>query len=131
MKIRQGFVTNSSSSSFVVVMKKDISEDEVKEKIESLFVLDNKHPLYNFSKQIVNSFLRELKSSGKFDSLQELFDYFYIDEDNEWTRLFVKYGNLRHGSFSDDTYDECETWLCNNSLNYEDDDIIILHDGGY
>lgn len=42
MKIRREFVTNSSSCSYVVILCKDVTEEDVDKLIE-----DNKHTLFN------------------------------------------------------------------------------------
>ena len=136
MKNRNGFITNSSSSSFLVIMKNKMTDDVIKQKIDSIISIDKNHLLYEMARDIRDTFIDKLNSSNKFefnkDGIKEfLYDYCYDDGDEEF-ELFKKYGNIAVGSFHDDDIDNySEFWLCMNDLNYEDDDILIVHDGGY
>ena len=131
MKIRTGFVTNSSSSSFVVVLKNP--QVDLKTKLNSIFAVCENHPLKLLVNDIVKRLLSEINSCEKYDlkNIKRLV-YNYCDdgENCEYAQMLLKYGNLSVGSFSSEG-DEVEAFLCMNDLNYEDEDILIEHDGGY
>jgi len=134
MKVRNGFVSNSSSSSFIVVSKKgDISE----EKIIKAFGVKENTPLYvltkGISSQIINSseemdreaFISECYwSNGATD---EEFKLEYPEEFELFEKSRTDGWKIYFGSA--DSYDE--STLCELDLDYEDDEIIIKKEGGY
>ncbi|MHA2280251.1 MAG: hypothetical protein ACXAC5_05270 [Promethearchaeota archaeon] len=117
MKVRSGFVSNSSSSSFIVAV-----EDETRVKVKISFEAD-----------------LEKYARRKLSTIEELNEYY----DDYWGDRGWKYEECRKaieagkvvlvGSFDDQSGDELERFLCDNGLQgiVTDDVEIIQSEGGY
>ena len=129
MKIRKGFVSNSSSSSFIVATSR---------KTSGKIVLTIKVDLKNYADKVITTEKELLK----------YLDYNYdwspdCGEDDSWARGYyikakkaLESGKTVYcGSFSDEGAGGAETMLCYEGLKRfvsEDDDIEIIHsEGGY
>ena len=133
MKIRNGFVSNSSSSSFIVVSKKG---ELTEEKIIKAFDVKEGTPLYTLSKGISSDMIRNSIRYSRQDFIDEytwstMTDEEFKEDYPEEYELFEKSKsdgwNIYFGDA--DSYDE--PILCELELFYEDDDIIIKKNGGY
>jgi hypothetical protein len=62
MKVRTGFVSNSSSSSFTVISKKELTEEVIWEVIK----VPENHPLYKMSKSICKCIIDQATSDTKY-----------------------------------------------------------------
>lgn len=69
MKIRKGFVTNSSSSSFIVALHKDTKSKDIRK------MLDNNREIIEEKLEIYNRWNKTDLSYD--DALEEMVDYFY------------------------------------------------------
>lgn len=135
MKTRDGFVTNSSSSSFIVAMRKDLTEAKIKEKVESVFLIDKKHPLYHLAKEMIKDVVYEILDCKEraITHYTELLEYYEVDTDEpdkfaeNLISLFNKYGGLYIGSF--DSIEQA--MACDTDFEYEDDDIYFKNNGGH
>lgn len=122
MKVRSGFVSNSSSSSFIVAVNENT---KVKLEIE----VD------------LNKF-----SDVKIKTIDDLTNYFLndlylepedLEEDSEYNKAkeAIQEGKeILIGSFSNDSGDGLENFLCDNGLENNinvKDMIVICGDGGY
>ena len=82
MKLRTGFVSNSSSSSFVIWYKDDLT----KENLIKAMGVDKNNPLYFFADDLSNYVITESKDSYNkpIDTFEELAkDYGFIDYDDK------------------------------------------------
>ena len=134
MKIRNGFVSNSSSSSFLIISKKDELSSE---KLLEIFDVKDTSPIYSvietLSKDIIDCTEKmtteeyldnyaygdtlEEKEKELEEDYPEYFEYYKLAKENDWK---IYYGSA-------DT-DEDAT-VSNLILNHEDDDIIINMSG--
>jgi hypothetical protein len=127
MKTRSGFVSNSSSSSFTIWSKKELTTELLMEKLAPGML--KKSTGYEMLSEIFSA----LVSCVDKETLKE-----YIDdqspEDDEILRVTKMIGKgftLYHGFVSDNGDGPEQYYLCETSLNFKDSDLIIEHEGGY
>ena len=122
MKVRIGFVSNSSSSSFMVAYREDGLEK---------FNLPISHPLFNLiniKKTILNCI------SIKYKTIEEYLDDYKknIDECDPKHIQWLKEGyTIGVGSFSDESSDNLERFLCEVAIDFDDVNLKLCKDGGY
>jgi hypothetical protein len=132
MKIRNGFVSNSSSSSFVIVSKKG---ELTKEKLMKAFDISEKSPLYPFAKEVANTMMY----STEMDAKAWKDNWCWHETEEEWKEedpeRYEIYEMLKNDSNVKVYYgsaDSCdEPALCEMEIFYEDDEIKIEKEGGY
>jgi len=135
MKIRNGFVSNSSSSSFIIVSK---NGKLTKEKIMKVLNVNKKSPMYSMAEDVTKSMLY----ADKYTPEKFLDNYSYGDTIEEMEKEFKEdypsyykiYESAKKNNWTiymgsaDDVDDPI---LCEMDLHYEDNEIIIEKDGGY
>lgn len=143
MKIRAGFVSNSSSSSFVVVMKngKEMSKETLLEsfdvkKTSPLFVFAKDLAdwiMQNVDKQDIKSLHRNYCYSSKEltedQMIEELIDECNITKE-ELERIKNKEIFYYEGSASSEG-EGLDYYLCETGINVDTDIITIISGGGY
>jgi hypothetical protein len=123
MKIRMGLVSNSSSSSFILVIKH--YKVDLKSKLNNIFKLPENHP-FNF----LNNQDYFLLFKNKMELIENIRKEDWDNYTEKEVEYFLKYYQVFNGFFADDGDFE-ETLLCESEIHYEDDDIIIEKEGGY
>lgn len=131
MKVRSGFVSNSSSSSFIIATKPGVTVDDL---VKS-FGINEKSPFYFVAQEVAELILREDKMTPKeaVKYLKEDYGYDDVTEHDYWDiieKAMKKGLEVRIGSASDED-GGTEAVFCDMDLHYEDDNIIIEKDGGY
>lgn len=145
MKIRIGFVSNSSSSSFIVTMKNN--KKLTKEILLETFEVPETSPLYGFALDLAEWIIRNVEK----DTIKSIHgDYIgnyrneKLTEDQMIEQIIEDYGNARedlekikNGEITryscraaTDSGDAIEEYICNKGMDIETDDIII-NCGGY
>ena len=143
MKIRSGFVSNSSSSSFVVIMKngKELS----KETLLETFDVKKTSPLYSFAKDLsewITNNLEEFDIKGIYENFcnndatttEEMITELVEDRNmnqSDLNKIASKEYRYYEGSASDDSGDSLEYYLCEHEMKIETDDIRINGGGSY
>jgi hypothetical protein len=138
MKIRSGFVSNSSSSSFIVAVPNNTDPEEA---IREAFLLPKGHPMEGLVNQICRAVLRngdimtkeEYADNywGEIPKTEEEWDKFWKDSQYPQAKeLYDKGWSVFHGYFSDED-GGLESGLCNTDINIESDNLVMIHEGGY
>lgn len=128
MKTRIGFVSNSSSSSFVIVSKNGNLNAK---KLIKAFDVGEQSPLYD----LVCEMAKTLVDNSKKTTLEELYDYYGADNikdlPEDVQKALKKEGTLYVGECSNDSGEKAETVLCDSCFDYEDEEVVILKEGGF
>jgi hypothetical protein len=124
MKIRNGFVSNSSSSSFIIAYKGDLKEEL--DKALKLPVPEN-YPLKDLVIDLAAVFFKNVDET--FNDVASYEEERY-KADKEVKELFEKGFTIATGGFPDDMNPTC-SYLCNQNIEYESDTLLIKQDGGY
>lgn len=133
MKIRSGFVSNSSSSSFVVFWKGDITKERI---LEQLGVQEGSF-FYSFAKEVAQVLLPfgdEIACT--VEQLRDLERY--PRDDVEWREDFareIKFlengWKVYRGMTSNEDRESASQWLTYESIDIHTDDLIIEKEAGF
>jgi len=122
MKIRTGFVSNSSSSSFVLCVSKDSTKKEIRFIIEKEIGNIDDFFIPNFKQKIIDLIMDCEKISK--DELEDYKKYLPFDQNRIDTNL-----DVYRGSFHDDTGDPIENLLCETSFKIKEENLFIENFG--
>lgn len=133
MKIRSGFVSNSSSSSFLIYFKG--TKNSLSDYLKKVFAINfnDTYPLKISGKEIASTLEKNINDIIKTD---EDLNYYIannsIDENTVCNmRNYLNKGySIFSGQLCSDS-EPLEALLCDKDIAYEDDNLIIDHEGGY
>jgi hypothetical protein len=140
MKIRTDFITNSSSSSFVIMSKEPVNKALLKEKlVEAVGGEPSRDILIpDLSSMIANALLADLTYTDIDGYLEEYCpDGMSELEESKWKqnkivyKYYKEYPHIMIGSVGNDSDDPMEVMLVDIDITFKNKQIIVLKDGGY
>ena len=134
MKIRNGFVSNSSSSSFIIAVKGETIESKIK-KMQKKLQSTTGIPL----KDIFNQILEAIKQNvDKPKTVDELADYYNYDDAKEFIENHLELEKpikekwkIYSSEFGDEDSSPVEEFLCNLEIEIKEKDFIFIKSEGY
>ena len=131
MKYRGGFVSNSSSSSFIIAVKNGDVVDE--KKLIELFQVPETSPIYDVVSKMASVMWNRAKLMDEKEILYRTCCK-TIDEavDGGYREAKLhKAGYMVYQGWASDEDGGIEALICNTSIDYESPDLILQSDGGY
>ena len=135
MKTRKGFVSNSSSSSFIIGISSELSRDQFKKELKNStkFSISPDSVLYDIRESLIE-YITDLafsKDGKEFKSIEDAYTYFGVEEGDELPQIvelimqcLLKEYLTRSFSICDDGY-EIERMLNIMEFSIETDNIIL------
>ena len=136
MKKRIGFVSNSSSSSFILAVK-DIDKKDVEQKLLESLKVPADSPLYSIAKEIAELFASCIEGDGDIEQIakNEGFENVgeYLAEKDRDNLIFkaVKNGMKVYTGYFGDEDGGTEELLCNTEFEINEPNLIVSKEGGY
>ena len=134
MKVRNGFVSNSSSSSFIIGYNKNLSESEVIKQLENneLFKVSPNHVLYSDMKDVcrmlVNGYTETFSTYEEYVKGMYFEDYATDEDIAKMKDMFDRGFIFFYGSVYDSYEDTTDTILSKITFDYQDENIYLLKD---
>ena len=131
MKYRAGFVSNSSSSSFIVAVKGDGRLDV--DTLVGLFQVPQTSPMYDIAVDMAQVMINR---SHLFDEEEIVYQFGYksleeaLKEGNRHAKLLTD-GFTVYGGYASDEDGGIEAMLCNTEIDFESEDVVLYCEGGY
>ena len=126
MKTRTKFVSNSSSSSFILIHKN--KSKPILECLQDCLRINQSNALFNLVEKLINKIDSSITNATNIlDANEDNEDWQIIKEalDNKY-KVYV--GKFQDGGYGAE-YTEC--LLCEMDLNIDNNDITMIHHGGY
>ena len=108
-----------------------------REKLLDLFGVPSKSFLYSFAREVAD-FFSSVSRMDKFETVAELRKHYEWLNDAEFKSActrniqLIKDGwTIYTGYASDEGSDGVERWICNESINFKTDALILETEGGY
>jgi len=129
MKIRNGFVSNSSSSSFILASKTALT----KEQVSRAMGIPKDSLIAGIGDEVAQVVI---DSANKVSTWKAYVDEAYdgneawVDKSSEKIKELLEKGwDVYCGEFSNSSNNILEMYLCDVDLNYISDNLIIIHKG--
>ncbi len=137
MKIRIGFISNSSSSSFVMMVPKGTSAEEIQSKIEKHVGKMEGFFLPNFRQDLIDTIIECIGEKIDLEKdLQWEIDWISKNsgsctkERDRLQELIDKNIDIYQGGFPDDG-EGCQLFLCYTNFKVEEENFFMENTGGY
>lgn len=140
MKIRTDFITNSSSSSFVIMSKEPIDDVLLKEKlIEAIGEKPSRDVLIpDLREKIAGALVYGRTTYTDIDGYLEEYCEDLLDlAESNWEqhkivyKYYKEYPYIMYGSVGDDSDNPMEVMLVDMDIAFKNDQIIVIKEGGY
>jgi hypothetical protein len=126
---RIGFVSNSSSSSFVIAAKKHLSDEYLTNKIiQNVLGVSKQGQLFTFAKAVATKFIESLKNNDDFIKDE---DDWFANEYLEYEDAKKMYDTISTGAFYNDSGDPAENAMVELEIIYKDNELFIWKELGY
>jgi hypothetical protein len=141
MKIRTDFITNSSSSSFVIMSKEPLDKLQLKKEIMEALNLSGMGNtlLPNLGEDIANVLSSDLTRTDiegylydmGYDDVSELKESNWGKEKQRVYENYKEYPYIMFSSVSNESDEPMEIMLVDTDIDFKNDKIVVVKDGGY
>lgn len=140
MKIKTDFITNSSSSSFVIMTKENLTDEQLKQELMIAINAPSSGDtlIPDLGEKIATVLTFDLKDLDIYEYINEYTAYDKIVELEHGSlesqavyKYYREYPYIKMGSAADDSDDPMEVMLVDMDIDFKNDQIVVVKSGGY